>query len=61
MKIMVSGGAGYIGSHAVRQLIRAGHEPVVLTALSRGTGRRWGTRNSFCRRPARPGQPGAVF
>ena len=36
MKVLVSGGAGYIGSHAVRQLQRNGHEPVVLDNLSKG-------------------------
>lgn len=36
MKILVSGGAGYIGSHAVRQLQRSGHEPVVLDNLCKG-------------------------
>ncbi len=36
MKVLVSGGAGYIGSHAVRQLLRGGHEPVVLDNLSKG-------------------------
>src|ERR1700709_394751 len=30
MKVLVAGGAGYIGSHCVRQLIAAGHEPVIL-------------------------------
>ncbi|HTL66408.1 MAG TPA: UDP-glucose 4-epimerase GalE [Lacunisphaera sp.] len=30
MKVLVCGGAGYIGSHCVRQLLAAGHEPVVL-------------------------------
>lgn len=30
MKVLVAGGAGYIGSHCVRQLIAAGHEPVVV-------------------------------
>ena len=33
MKVLVVGGAGYIGSHCVRQLQRAGHEPVVLDSL----------------------------
>ncbi|TVR50878.1 MAG: UDP-glucose 4-epimerase GalE [Puniceicoccaceae bacterium] len=33
MKVLVVGGAGYIGSHCVRQLISAGHEPVVLDNL----------------------------
>lgn len=36
MKVMVSGGAGYIGSHAVRQLIRSGIEPVVFDSLENG-------------------------
>ena len=36
MKILVSGGAGYIGSHAVRQLLRSGCEAVVFDNLSKG-------------------------
>jgi UDP-glucose 4-epimerase len=36
MKVLVSGGAGYIGSHAVRQLMREGFEPVVFDNLSKG-------------------------
>lgn len=36
MKILVVGGAGYIGSHTVRQLRRAGHEVVVFDNLSSG-------------------------
>ena len=30
MNVLVVGGAGYIGSHCVRQLLAAGHRPVVL-------------------------------
>jgi len=36
MKVLVAGGAGYIGSHCVRQLIAAGHEPVVVDNLVYG-------------------------
>jgi UDP-glucose 4-epimerase len=36
VKVLVTGGAGYIGSHAVRELQEAGHEPVVLDDLSHG-------------------------
>jgi UDP-glucose 4-epimerase len=36
MRVLVTGGAGYIGSHAVRQLEQAGHSVVVLDNLSRG-------------------------
>jgi UDP-glucose 4-epimerase len=34
MKILVTGGAGYIGSHACVSLMQAGHEAVVLDNLS---------------------------
>ncbi|MHB8881974.1 MAG: UDP-glucose 4-epimerase GalE [Thermodesulfovibrionales bacterium] len=36
MKILVTGGAGYIGSHMVRTLGQAGHEVVVYDNLSSG-------------------------
>jgi UDP-glucose 4-epimerase len=36
MKILVAGGAGYIGSHCVRQLAAAGHRPVVVDNLVYG-------------------------
>ncbi|WP_225800228.1 NAD(P)-dependent oxidoreductase [Streptomyces sp. NK15101] len=33
MRVLVTGGAGFIGSHIVTALTEAGHEPVVLDAL----------------------------
>ena len=36
MKVLITGGAGYIGSHAVREFTDAGHEVVVLDDLSAG-------------------------
>ena len=36
MKLLVTGGAGYIGSIIAQQLLEAGHEVVVLDNLSRG-------------------------
>ncbi len=39
MNILVTGGAGYIGSHVAKALFRAGHHPVVYDNLSRGN--RW--------------------
>ena len=36
MNILVAGGAGYIGSHTVRQLQKAGHTPIIYDNCSRG-------------------------
>ena len=36
MRVVVTGGAGYIGSHAVRELARRGHEVVIYDNLSTG-------------------------
>ncbi len=36
MRVLVCGGAGYVGSHTVRKLVRAGHAPVVFDNLSTG-------------------------
>jgi UDP-glucose-4-epimerase GalE len=42
MKVFVTGGAGYVGSHVCKALAQAGHEPVVFDNLS--TGHRWAVR-----------------
>ena len=34
--VIVTGGAGYVGSHTVRALIEAGYRPIVIDDLSRG-------------------------
>ncbi|KAA0019013.1 UDP-glucose 4-epimerase GalE [Salinicola corii] len=36
MKVLIAGGAGYIGSHMVKQLAKAGHDVVVIDNLSTG-------------------------
>ena len=36
MNVLVVGGAGYIGSHCVRQLMAAGHRPIVLDNFVHG-------------------------
>ena len=42
LNILVTGGAGYIGSHTAKVLARAGANPIVLDNLSRG--HRWAVR-----------------
>lgn len=41
MKLLVVGGAGYIGSHMVKHLLAAGHEVVVADLVSPGPGVQW--------------------
>jgi UDP-glucose 4-epimerase len=36
LKVLVTGGAGYIGSHTVRELVARGYDVVVLDTLERG-------------------------
>ncbi|MCH7813741.1 MAG: UDP-glucose 4-epimerase, partial [Planctomycetes bacterium] len=47
VKILVTGGAGYVGSHCVRGLCDAGHEVVVLDDLSTGHRRAVDDRAAF--------------
>jgi UDP-glucose 4-epimerase len=48
MNVMVAGGAGYIGSHAVKQLIEAGHRAVVVDNLYRGHRQAVHRQAAFC-------------
>ncbi len=45
MRVLVTGGAGYIGSHTAKALAQAGHKIVVLDDLSTGhrSAAKWGT------------------
>ena len=36
MRVLVTGGAGYVGSHTCKALAAAGHQPIVYDNLSRG-------------------------
>lgn len=44
MRVMVTGGAGYIGSHVAKALASSGHEPITFDRLSTGhrSAVRWG-------------------
>ncbi|HEY3697181.1 MAG TPA: UDP-glucose 4-epimerase GalE [Phenylobacterium sp.] len=42
MRVLVTGGAGYIGSHACKALAAAGHEPIVYDNFR--TGHRWAVK-----------------
>ena len=42
MRVLITGGAGYIGSHAAKALAQAGHEGVVYDNLA--TGHRWAVK-----------------
>lgn len=60
MRVLVTGGAGFIGSHTVVSLMEAGHEPVVVDSLTnahpsviRRIGEITGTAPEFHRRDVR--------
>ena len=38
MTVLVTGGAGYIGSHTVVELLSAGHETIIVDDLSNAKG-----------------------
>ena len=42
MKVLVTGGAGYIGSHVCKMLARRGFEPITYDNLGRG--HRWAVK-----------------
>lgn len=42
MRVLVTGGAGYIGSHTAKELSRSGHQPIVLDNLT--AGHRWAVK-----------------
>lgn len=58
MKVFVTGGAGYIGSACVEELLNAGHEVAVYDDLSEGHRSAVDSRARFIH--ARPGEPGNI-
>ena len=50
MKVLVTGGAGFIGSHLVDRLIAEGHEAVIVDNLSSGCAAQVHRRRRFTER-----------
>ena len=36
MRVLVTGGAGYVGSHAAKQLVKSGHDVLIVDNLAEG-------------------------
>ena len=51
MKVLVTGGAGYIGSHTVVELMAAGYEPVIVDNLCNSSARVLDRLAEICSRP----------
>ena len=47
MKVLVIGGAGYIGSHVAKELSKSGHDVTVFDNLSSGLRENLFTKNEF--------------
>ncbi len=61
MKILVTGGAGFIGSHVVDAYISGGHEVVVIDDLSSGTKENLNPKAKFFQLDIRSSELEAVF
>src|SRR3989304_6029023 len=61
MKVLVTGGAGFIGSHVVDTYIEHGHEVVVVDDLSTGRESNLNPRATFYEMDIRSPQLGEVF